>query len=177
MSVEYLDSRCANTIAQKIEAQNWAQATEQLHQDGYALLPQLLTTEQCEMLKQLYTDPSRYRKTVNMQRYRFGAGEYKYFHYPLPELLQQLRQQIYPYLAPIANDWFRVLGIERDFPSAHEMLLQQCHDAGQNLATVLTLKYGAGGYNTLHQDLYGEVYFPMQLVINLSAPEQDYYWW
>lgn len=109
-----------------------------------------------------------------MERYRFGLGEYKYFNYPLPNIIQTIRTTIYPKLAPIANAWFRVLNIDRQFPLSHAELLQQCHENGQQKATVLILKYGKGGFNTLHQDLYGDVYFPIQVVLMLNEPDKDF---
>ncbi|UUM27715.1 2OG-Fe(II) oxygenase [Acinetobacter colistiniresistens] len=162
------------TAISKIHAGDWELITEQLHQHGFAKIEQVLSSAQCELLKQMYSQPERYRKTVEMQRYRFGLGEYKYFTYPLPNLIGRIRHELYPYLAPIANAWFRVLSLERSFPSSHAEFLQQCHQHGQTLATPLILKYGQGGFNTLHQDLYGEVYFPLQLVIVLSQPNVDF---
>ena len=149
------------TVIQKIEDAAWGEITEAMHQNGYAILPNLLTGEQCEALKANYDNPKLYRKTVVMARHRFGLGEYKYFNYPLPDLVQAIRTGIYPHLVPIANAWFRALKIETQFPPEHEKLLQQCHRSGQEKATVLILRYGKGGFNTLHQDLYGEVYFPI----------------
>jgi hypothetical protein len=111
---------------------------------------------------------------VVMARYRFGFGEYKYFNYPLPNSIQTIRATVYPHLAPIANAWFKVLNIDKQFPTEHEVLLQQCHENNQNKATVLILKYGKGGFNTLHQDLYGDVYFPMQTVLFLNEPDKDF---
>ncbi|MNU74813.1 hypothetical protein D3C71_643230 [compost metagenome] len=161
-------------LIQKIENTDWNSVAEAMHQRGYALIPDLLTNTQCEELKAIYDVPDRYRKTVNMERHGFGSGQYKYFNYPLPELIQQIRTRIYPQLAPIANAWFKALNIDRTFPLQHAELLKQCHENGQKLATVLILKYGKGGFNTLHQDLYGEVYFPIQMVLFLSDPEIDY---
>jgi hypothetical protein len=109
-----------------------------------------------------------------MERYRFGLGEYKYFDYPLPYLIQEIRTSIYSKLAPITNAWMKALNIETIFPKTHQELLKQCHDNDQLKATVLILKYGKGGFNTLHQDLYGDVYFPIQIVLFLSEPDEDY---
>ncbi|WP_109440508.1 2OG-Fe(II) oxygenase [Acinetobacter haemolyticus] len=158
----------------KIQTADWEEITEQIHQHGFALIRQVLSAQQCEQLQQLYPQPDLYRKTVEMQRYRFGLGEYKYFTYPLPSLIERIRHEVYPYLAPIANAWFQVLRMERMFPSTHPEFLQQCQQHGQMLATPLILKYEQGGFNTLHQDLYGEVYFPLQLVIVLSQPNVDF---
>lgn len=160
-------------IIQKIDNANWGDIGKAMNQKGYAVIPQLLTDEQCETLKADY-NANGYRKTVVMERYRFGLGEYKYFDYPLPDLVQTIRSHIYPHLAAIANEWFGMLNIDKQFPLQHAELLQQCHENGQHKATVLILKYGKGGFNTLHQDLYGAVYFPMQIVLFLSEADKDY---
>ena len=161
-------------IIKKIENTDWQSITETMHQNGYAIITNLLSEQQCETLKSEYNNPNAYRKTVVMERYRFGLGEYKYFNYPLPDLIQQIRTNIYPQLAPIANMWFKALNINKQFPLQHEELLQQCHESGQEKATVLILKYGKGGFNTLHQDLYGDVYFPIQTVLFLNEPDKDF---
>jgi len=161
-------------IEKRIAAYDWEQLSDDLHQKGYAQLPSLLTAEECEQLKWGYDNASFYRKTIVMARYRFGLGEYKYFNYPLPDLIQRIRTNVYPKLAPIANTWFRVLNQDVQFPLEHAELLARCQSNGQEKATVLILKYAAGGFNTLHQDLYGDVYFPMQMVLMLSEPEKDY---
>ncbi|WP_343635640.1 2OG-Fe(II) oxygenase [Fluviicola sp.] len=161
-------------ISSKLEQVDWQAVTEAMHQKGFAVIPDLLTNEQTEMLKAMYDDPAIYRKTVVMERHRFGLGEYKYFNYPLPEIIREIRTRIYPKLAPIANAWFKALHMETSFPQQHSELLEQCAQSGQQKATVLILKYGKGGFNTLHQDLYGECYFPIQLVLFLSDPETDF---
>lgn len=161
-------------LLQRIENTDWQSITEFMNQNGYAILHDLLSNEECDKLSSDYDQPELYRKTVVMARHRFGLGEYKYFNYPLPELLQTLRTHIYPHLAPIANTWFNSLNIEVSFPTEHEIFLQQCHSKNQLKATALILKYGEGGFNTLHQDLYGELYFPIQIVLMLSEPEQDF---
>lgn len=161
-------------IIQKIEDADWQSITEAMHQNGYVLIPRLLADEQCDMLRSDYNKSGVYRKTVIMERYRFGSGEYKYFNYPLPDVLQTIRTNIYPKLAPIANAWFGVLNIDTEFPLEHAELLQQCHRNGQHKAAVLILKYGQGGFNTLHQDLYGAVYFPLQMVLMLNQPDTDF---
>lgn len=161
-------------IKQKIENIDWQAITENMHDKGYAIIPNLLSDQQCDLIKTDYNQSNLYRKTVVMERYRFGLGEYKYFGYPLPELIQQIRTKIYPKLAPIANAWFKALNIDKQFPLEHAELLHQCHENGQLKATVLILKYGKGGFNTLHQDLYGDVYFPIQTVLFLDEPDKDY---
>ncbi len=161
-------------VISKIESVDWQSITETMHKSGYAILPDFLTTEQCEEVKADYNNPAVYRKTVIMERYRFGLGEYKYFEYPLPDIIQTIRTSIYPRLVPITNSWFRALNIDVQFPPKHAELLHQCKENRQEKATVLILKYGKGGFNTLHQDLYGDVYFPIQIVLMLTQPERDF---
>ena len=161
-------------IRSKFSAVNWQVITEQMNEKGYALLPRLLSNEQCESLVQDYNDASLYRKTVVMERYRFGLGEYKYFNYPLPGLIQVIRENVYPNLAPIANGWMKLLNITREFPGRFQELQRLCHSNNQTKSTVLILKYGKGGHNTLHQDLYGEIFFPMQAVLFLNEPDKDF---
>lgn len=158
----------------KIKSVNWILATDEMHQKGFAIIPNILTDEECSRLIQNYHSPNVYRKKVMMDRYRFGLGEYKYFNYPLPDLIQQIRTEIYPRLVPIANHWFKVLNIDNQFPATHQELLLQCHKNDQQKATPLILKYEEGGYNTLHQDLYGDIYFPLQAVLLLSEPDKDF---
>ncbi|MBC7950096.1 MAG: 2OG-Fe(II) oxygenase [Chitinophagaceae bacterium] len=161
-------------ITSKIASVNWQNITEEMHHKGYAIIQNLLTDDQCQELIDGYNDTTVYRKTVIMERYRFGLGEYKYFNYPLPNLIENIRTDIYPKLAPIANLWFKALNIDKIFPVTHQELLQQCHEINQLKATVLILKYGKGGHNTLHQDLYGDIFFPIQTVIFLNEPDEDY---
>jgi uncharacterized protein len=161
-------------IISKIETIDWAGFAESIHEKGYAIIPNMLTAAQCEELKNEYENPHLYRKTVVMERYRFGLGEYKYFKYPLPNLISEIRTVIYPKLAPIANLWFKVLNINTEFPETHEEMLEKCRKNDQLKPTVLILKYGKGGHNTLHQDLYGDVFFPIQTVLFLNQPDEDY---
>ncbi len=161
-------------IIQRIENLDWSLHTESLHEKGYALLPKILSDEACNQLISSYNDNTLYRSTINMKRYQFGSGEYKYFKYPLPDIITELRQSIYPYLAKVANDWMFKLGINEVFPNHLEELLEKCHQAGQNRPTPLILKYHAGDWNALHQDLYGEVYFPFQIVFFLIQAQVDY---
>lgn len=163
-----------DNFIQKIANTDWESVTENMHQNGYAIIPNLLSNEACELLKAGYSDATAYRKTVIMERHRFGLGEYKYFNYPLPDLIQTIRTNMYRKLAPIANSWFRALNIQTQFPAEHAELLEQCHQNGQQKATVLILKYSKGGFNTLHQDLYGDIYFPIQVVFMLNEPETDF---
>lgn len=153
---------------------DWKSVDNNLTKKGYALLPKFLSWEECHSLSSLYTQQSLYRKTVSMERHRYGKGEYKYFNYPLPTLIARIRAGIYPYLVPIANDWMIKLKSSRRYPKNLSELHHQCKYHNQTKATPLILKYGPGGYNTLHQDLYGEIYFPIQLVLFLSSYEEDY---
>lgn len=161
-------------LAEQIAALDWAALAHEMNEKGYAVIPKLIPNEQCDELISNYNDPNGYRKTVVMERYRFGLGEYKYFDYPLPELIQNLRESLYPKLAPIANLWMKVLNIATRFPNTFKELQELCHANQQLKPTVLILKYGKGGYNTLHQDLYGAIFFPMQTVLFLDNPDEDY---
>lgn len=169
-----MQTRAKTSINTRVENYNWSAVTEHLHNQGYTILPHFLTTEECDLLKALYNDSTRYRKTIAMERYRFGLGEYKYFNYPLPSILQTLRETIYSKLAPVANTWMKALNIDTTFPKTHAELLAQCHANEQTKATVLILTYAKGGFNTLHQDLYGDVYFPLQCVLFLTEPNEEY---
>jgi len=153
---------------------DWQSVTENINDNGFAIVPNLLTNEQCNEIIDNYSNPNAYRKTVVMERYRFGVGEYKYFNYPIPNLIQTIRENVYPKLAPIANSWMKVLNIDTKFPDTFQDLQNLCHENNQRKATVLILKYGKGGYNTLHQDLYGDIYFPMQTVLFLNEPDIDF---
>lgn len=161
-------------IANKIASLDWPKITEEMHSKGYAMLSSILDRSECEELEGLYDQPDIYRKTVVMERHRFGKGEYKYFQYPLPKPLQSIRESMYKHLAPIANSWMKVLKTGIDYPSSLKELHTECQAQNQVKPTVLILKYGAGGFNTLHQDLYGEVYFPLQMGLFLSDPAEDY---
>ena len=160
------------SIKQRIRDIPWQEIEQSLWNEGYVLTPALLTREECERLVKSYDDESQFRSRVVMERLGFGRGEYKYFHYPLPKIVAEIREQAYPKLAAIAN---RLAG-ERgeNFPEKYGDFLARCKAAGQTKATPLLLKYGAGDYNCLHQDLYGELAFPLQMTFFLSQPETDY---
>jgi hypothetical protein len=138
------------------------------------LVRNVITIDECDQLAKGYDHKELYRKTINMERYRFGLGEYKYFNYPLPAIIEEIRHLVYPRLAPVANTWMSVLNINKQFPDTLEELLSECHAHQQTRPTPLILRYDKGGYNTLHQDLYGDIYFPMQLVLFLNEPGKDY---
>lgn len=161
-------------IIDKIHQIDWQKIANDLNQRGYTQLPDFLNESCCQQLIEAYDNPGSYRKTVVMERYRFGLGEYKYYDYPLPDLVQTLREHIYPYLAPVTNQWMNQLNIEKVYPSTLQGLQAECRTNLQLKPTPLILKYGEGGFNTLHQDLYGDVYFPLQAAIFLNEPEVDY---
>src|SRR5689334_3302585 len=152
----------------------WEAARGQLDERGFALLPAVLSSEACDEIAGYYDDDRRFRSRVEMARYAFGRGEYKYFAYPLPKTVQQLRNSIYPELAPLANQWAERLGTNVHYPQRLSDFLEQCHRAGQKRPTPLLLRYAAGDYNCLHQDLYGELAFPIQLTVLLSEPGKDF---
>jgi uncharacterized protein len=161
-------------IKPSIPAIDWSAVSAELDSRGCAVLPHLLTPAACRELAGLYVDEHRFRSRVVMSRHGFGRGEYKYFAYPLPPLVAGLRAALYPNLAPVANEWSRRLGGKRRFPETLETFLEGCHAAGQVKPTPLLLQYGPDDYNCLHQDLYGEWVFPLQLTVLLSQPESDF---
>lgn len=161
-------------MAPDLDRHDWEAIARALDARGNARLPGLLDPAQCAALAAGYASPDGYRSRIVMARHGFGRGEYKYFSYPLPPLLQALRQALYPRLAPIANRWNQLLGDPQRFPATHDAFLAQCHAAGQKRPTPLILQYGAGDYNCLHQDLYGERVFPLQVAILLSRPGRDF---
>jgi hypothetical protein len=138
------------------------------------MVEKVLSDAACATLIKDYQSESAYRKTISMERYRFGMGEYKYYQYPLPGLIQDLRSSVYPHIVPVANQWMQDLNLSTRFPATHQEMLELCHARNQTKPTVLILQYGKGGFNTLHQDLYGEVYFPMQMVFMLNQIDEDY---
>ena len=141
--------------------------------DGFATRP-MLSAEACRTLAELYAEDARFRKRIVMEQHAYGRGEYKYFSYPLPDPVAVLRSALYPPLAVVANAWRRMLGEADTFPTTLDAYLARCHAAGQTRPTPLMLRYGPGGFNCLHQDLYGELVFPLQVVVLLSSPEQDF---
>lgn len=152
----------------------WPDLYQKLNQKGFAQISGFLTPDECCELSANYSTPSLYRSVINMERYRFGKGEYKYFNYPLLPRIARIRTDFFSPLAKIGNQWMEALGMEARYPEHHEEFIMRCHEAGQLRPTPLILKYEAGGYNTLHQDLYGDVYFPFQVVILLTEPGRDH---
>jgi hypothetical protein len=153
---------------------DWARVSADLDTQGWAILPRLLDAAACEAAAGLYDRSEGFRSQVVMARHGFGRGEYRYFSYPLPPLVQALRSALYPRLAPLANRWHERTGAPVRFPDEHAAFLERCHRAGQTRPTPLLLQYGPGDYNCLHQDLYGEHVFPLQVAVLLSAPGRDF---
>jgi hypothetical protein len=158
----------------RVNGLDWHQIGKDLDDQGSALLQGVLSAEECKAVAALYPEDSIFRSRVVMGRHGFGRGEYKYFSYPLPRLIEGLRTELYPRLAPVANRWNQAMGIEVRYPDNHADFVQRCHDAGQLRPTPLLLQYGPGDYNCLHQDLYGEHFFPIQVAILLSEPQSDF---
>jgi len=162
------------SVAQRIASFNWDGVNVELGARGAAVIGPLLSPDQCKTLIDGYDIEDLYRSRVVMARHGFGRGEYKYFTYPLPPLIAELRESFYPYLAEIANRWNEAMGIDVRYPADHEAFKARCHKAGQTKPTPLILKYGAGDYNCLHQDIYGEHVFPLQIAFLLSKPSEEF---
>jgi uncharacterized protein len=169
-----LDFGRESDIAARVAAIDWEQAARDLDAQGCAVLKRLLPAEKCRGLAALYSEDKLFRSRIVMGRHGFGRGEYKYFSYPLPHLIAELRPLLYARLYGIANRWNEVIGVDVSYPSSHEAFLTRCHDAGQLRPTPLLLQYVEGDYNCLHQDLYGEHVFPLQVAILLSEPGRDF---
>jgi uncharacterized protein len=168
------DKAADNDIGARVDAIDWPLVGADLDASGVARLEGLLTTDECKALAGLYDNERGFRSTIVMARHGFGRGEYKYFAYPLPDIVALLRPALYAPLVPIANRWNEAMGIAVRYPETHAAFIKSCHAAGQTRPTPLLLKYGAGDYNCLHQDLYGEHVFPLQVVILLSEPGEDF---
>ena len=164
----------AGSVAQRVDAIDWAHIEKELDQQGCATVPGLVTAEECDALTALYGHDDLYRSRVVMARHGFGRGEYKYFAYPLPDLVGDLRSTFYPRLVPLANRWNALMHVDVRYPATHDAFVRRCHAAGQMRPTPLILQYGKDDYNCLHQDLYGEHVFPLQIAILLSAPGDDF---
>jgi hypothetical protein len=155
-------------------AMNWPRVQQDLDAQGWAVVKNFLPVTECHSVAKLFAGNKGFRSHVHMARHGFGRGEYKYFSYPLPGQVADLRTSLFPHLSEIANDWNVAMGIGERYPETHAEYLQQCHDAGQTRPTPLLLSYGPGDYNRLHQDLYGALVFPLQLTVLLSNPEKDF---
>lgn len=153
---------------------DWKALAEEIDEYGCALTPQILTPDECRSIAGLYEETERFRSNVDMARYRFGSGQYRYFAAPFPPPVQQLREAFYPRLLPIARDWADRLGRPAPWPDSLEEWLAMCHEAGQTKSSQILLRYGAGDWNALHRDLFGDAVFPLQVVIGLDEPQVDY---
>jgi hypothetical protein len=163
-----------NHIFNRVNALDWKRASNELDDNGCAKIEGLITTQECDALAGLYDTDGIFRSRVVMSQHGFGRGEYKYFSYPLPVFISALRTSIYPHLVPIANRWNEAMGIQVSYPAQHANFISRCHQSGQRRPTPLLLQYEMGDYNCLHQDLYGEHVFPIQLTILLSEPDRDF---
>jgi uncharacterized protein len=159
---------------ERVDSFDWKRMSQDLDAQGNATMEHLLSAEECRAMAALYSQDDLFRSRVVMGRHGFGRGEYKYFDYPLPRLIAELRTAIYPHLVPIANRWNTAMGLDVQYPEKHADFLERCHQAGQTKPTPLLLQYGADDYNCLHQDLYGEHVFPLQVTILLSEPGRDF---
>ncbi|HEY3715496.1 MAG TPA: 2OG-Fe(II) oxygenase [Jatrophihabitantaceae bacterium] len=163
-----------STWAERVAAADWDAIAGELNGYGGALTPQLLTPDEAHDIAALYDKDERFRSTIDMARHRFGEGQYRYFDRPYPEPVERLKQALYPRLLPIARDWYGKLGRPTPWPDTLDEWLAMCHDAGQTRSTAILLKYTAGDWNALHRDLYGDLVFPLQVVVNLSQPGVDH---
>jgi uncharacterized protein len=161
-------------VAERIAQLDWPQIRQAVQTDGFAMLGPILSPLECADLAAMYEVRERFRSRIDMARFRFGLGEYKYFAAPLPPIVAELRAALYPRVAPIANDWMKALRMSINFPDALDEFRARCHRSGQTKPTPLLLRYEAGGYNCMHQDLYGEIAFPLQFTFMLSQREREY---
>jgi hypothetical protein len=174
MAAKAMALTTSDNIVERIGRFDWSQLRQVLNGQGNAVLKELLPPEDARALSSLYPDDTNFRSRVVMARHGFGRGEYKYFDYPLPHLIEMLRTGLYTQLAPIANEWNTAMKIPVQYPATHAEFIQRCHDAGQTRPTPLLLEYGTGDFNCLHQDLYGEHVFPIQIAFLLSEPDEDF---
>ena len=170
MKTRARDAIPANNAVARIKTLDWERISQELDAQGSALLERVLSADECQALAEFYAVDSLFRSHIVMARHGFGRGEYKYFSYPLPEIIAELRTTLYPRLMPIANRWNTAMGNAVRYPEKHADFIRRCHDAGQPRPTPLLLQYGEGDYNCQHQDLYGEHVFPIQVAILLSEP-------
>ncbi len=164
----------ASKIGQRLAGEDWAAVRMDLQEHGNAILRKVLTPEECVRIAEMYPDSDTFRSRIVMASHGFGRGEYKYFKYPLPDIISSLRVSLFPHLSKIANDWNGMLKQEGTYPSRHADYIAQCHEAGQTRPTPLLLQYGADDFNALHQDLYGDMYFPIQAAVLLAQPGKDF---
>jgi len=174
VSLKYVIYGFHMTIRQVIRNIAWSQIKDQLYGAGFSSLGKLLDEGTCNAISGWYDNDNLFRSRIEMARYRFGKGEYKYFAYPLPDIVAELREALYRGLAPIASEWMRDLGQSKEFPADLQSFLQLCHSGGQKRPTPILLRYRAGDFNCLHQDLYGELFFPFQVILALSQQGKHY---
>lgn len=174
LAARKISSAEVSDLTSRVTSFDWERVAADLDAQGHAVIEGLLAAEQCDALAKLYSSTELFRSRVIMSRHGYGRGEYQYFSYPLPEVVAGLRTCVYPHLAPIANRWNELLGSDARFPADHAGFITRCHAAGQKRPTPLLLQYQAGDYNCLHQDLYGEQVFPLQLAVLLSEPNRDF---
>jgi hypothetical protein len=170
MNLARAQTKLGNTVRQRISRIDWHRIVEDLDARGFAVIGELLTARDCRTIASFYPDDANFRSRVVMARHGFGRGEYKYFSYPLPSLIEDLRTELYPWLANVANRWNEAMRIDERYPNDHAAYLKHCIAAGQTRPTPLLLQYGPGDFNCLHQDLYGERVFPLQVAVLLSLP-------
>jgi uncharacterized protein len=163
-----------SSVEARVAALDWQAVAGDLDNYGCAVLPKLLSADECHAIAALYRDDSHFRSHIHMARHGFGKGEYRYFKYPLPELIGGLRTALYPRLVRVADEWNGRMGIDSQYPEDHASFLRRCHDAGQTRPTPLLLQYAPEDFNCLHQDLYGDLAFPIQVAILLSEPDEDF---
>ncbi|MFC1405597.1 MULTISPECIES: 2OG-Fe(II) oxygenase [Streptacidiphilus] len=164
----------AAPVAGRVAGTDWEALAGALDEHGHALIGQLLTPDECAAIAALYDEPDRFRTTVDMARHRFGSGQYRYFTHDLPGLVRDLREAFYPRLLPIARDWAARLGRPAPWPNTLQQWLRMCHEAGQARSAQILLRYGPGDWNALHRDVFGEMLFPLQVVVGLDAPGRDF---
>ena len=174
MNISLASVVCAVNALERVAMLDWKRVSDDLDAQGNAVLKGILSPEECRAMAALYSEDDHFRSRVVMGRHGFGRGEYQYFRYPLPDLVEGLRSELYSRLVPTANRWNVAMGVEIRYPERHADFLRRCHDAGQMRPTPLLLQYGEGDYNCLHQDLYGEHVFPIQVAILLSEPGEDF---
>ncbi|MEV6992408.1 2OG-Fe(II) oxygenase [Streptomyces sp. NPDC093228] len=167
-------TRPTGPVDRRVDDNDWAELTDELHEYGNALTRRLLTPEECRKIADLYDEIARFRTTVDMARHRFGSGQYRYFTHDLPAPVRELREAFYPRLLPIARDWADKLGKPAPWPDSLGEWLEMCHEAGQDRSAQILLRYGPGDWNALHRDVFGDMLFPLQVVIGLDAPGKDF---
>lgn len=174
MSAPALLTAPEDRLRRQLAKVDWDLAGENLDARGFAVIDGLLSRQECRTIASLYADEAKFRSRILMARHGFGRGQYKYFSHPLPSLIATLRSEAFPSLAPIANRWNEIMAIKERYPESHAAYLKRCHDAGQTRPTPLLLQYGPGDFNCLHQDLYGDLAFPLQVAVLLSRPGEDF---